>query len=282
MYKPIGWFKIHRKLFENQLYSNLEMRGAFVTLIGKANWQPDQTWFCKREMRLIPVAIGQFPCSQQALAKEFGWGVNRMRNFLKLLEKDGVINIKSERNFTMITICNYSKYQEAKGDVGTQTDMRTDTHIDTQTDMRTDHVIRSKENIRSKEVKNTTKHLSGAEIIKDLPIEFHTSEMIQSFDNWLNYKKTEKRQTYKSTVSFKQLPSKFNPKELIEAINYSIMQSYSGIYADKNAQKPNAVLFQKQTNYEKNIETLKKSLEKIQGDNLTPFERMMIECGGNK
>lgn len=154
MYKPIGWFKINRKLFENDLFADMAMRGAFITIIGKTNWQPNQTWFCKREMKSIPVAIGQLPCSQQKLAKEFGWGINKTRNYLELLEKNGIISIKAERSFTMITVCNYCKYQDISEISGTTTETITETIIDTQTETTTDHVIRKKEDKEIKEDKN--------------------------------------------------------------------------------------------------------------------------------
>jgi DnaD/phage-associated family protein len=42
----------------------------------------------------------------------FDWGKAKLRNFLEMLEKDGMIIKKSDRKKTTITICNYSVFHE--------------------------------------------------------------------------------------------------------------------------------------------------------------------------
>ena len=58
------------------------------------------------------VKRGSFVTSQKKLCKEFKWGNSKIRNFLKLLQKDGMIKVKTTSQATHITICNYDTYQD--------------------------------------------------------------------------------------------------------------------------------------------------------------------------
>ena len=63
---------------------------------------------------LIECKRGELAWSVLSLAQR--WNVNRqrVRTFLKSLEKDLMITSKSNQQTTIITICNYSKYQDYK------------------------------------------------------------------------------------------------------------------------------------------------------------------------
>jgi hypothetical protein len=60
---------------------------------------------------LIEVERGSFVTSELKLMDRWGWGKTKLRNFLELLQKDGMILKKSDRKKTTITIVNYSEYQ---------------------------------------------------------------------------------------------------------------------------------------------------------------------------
>jgi len=83
---------------------------AWVDLLGLAN-------DCDSELVVrgiqIPITRGQVGWSQFELARRWGWSRTKVKAFLKRLEKDGRITIKTDNETTIITITNYCEYQDA-------------------------------------------------------------------------------------------------------------------------------------------------------------------------
>ena len=107
-----GWISLHRKILDNpilsssRIYSRME---AFIFLLLRANHSD----------RNVPIGVvlynvkkGQMITSQMKLCKQFKWGNTKLRNYLKLLENDGMIEVKTETNLTRLTILNYESYQD--------------------------------------------------------------------------------------------------------------------------------------------------------------------------
>ena len=107
-----GWISLHRKILENpilnrsRVYSNFE---AWIWLLLKANHQ-DNKFMLGSD--LVKVEKGSMVTSQKKLCKQFRWGNSKLRNFLKVLQKDEMILLKSNTQATWITICNYDTYQD--------------------------------------------------------------------------------------------------------------------------------------------------------------------------
>ena len=107
-----GWISLHRKILENpilnrsRVYSNFE---AWIWLLLKANHK-DNKFMLGSE--LIKVKKGSMITSQKKLCRQFRWGNSKLRSFLKVLQKDKMILLKTNTQSTHITICNYDTYQE--------------------------------------------------------------------------------------------------------------------------------------------------------------------------
>ena len=106
-----GWISLHRKILDNPIltrgrqYSRFE---AFVYMLLKANHKDNKALIGNN---LIIIKKGSFITSQKKLMKEFNWGSSRLRNFLKLLESDGMIETNTNTISTHITINNYKELQ---------------------------------------------------------------------------------------------------------------------------------------------------------------------------
>ena len=109
-----GWISLHRKVFENPIikpskpYSRFE---AWCWLIIRAN-HIDSKFVLGNE--IIKAGAGEVITSQKKLALQFGWGNTKIRNFLKLLENDTMIEVKTTPKTTRISICNYLSYQDSQ------------------------------------------------------------------------------------------------------------------------------------------------------------------------
>ena len=107
-----GWISLHRKILENpilnrsRVYSNFE---AWIWLLLKANHK-DNKFMLGSE--LIKVKKGSMITSQKKLCRQFRWGSTKLRNFLKVLQKDKMLLLETNTQSTHITICNYDSYQD--------------------------------------------------------------------------------------------------------------------------------------------------------------------------
>ena len=107
-----GWISLHRKILENpilnrsRVYSNFE---AWIWLLLKANHK-DNKFMLGTE--LVKVKKGSMITSQKKLCRQFRWGSTKLRNFLKVLQKDIMLLLETNTQSTHITICNYDSYQD--------------------------------------------------------------------------------------------------------------------------------------------------------------------------
>jgi DNA-binding transcriptional regulator YhcF (GntR family) len=146
-----GFYLMHRgwmdsPVFANEPYSTAQ---AWEWLIHEASFESHKI---KYHYRIIEVLRGELPSSYRRLAEKFKWGINRVRKVLKLFESQGMISLKTDTGFIIITICNYEEYQV----VNKKTDTGVDTHLDTQVDTGVDTNIKKgkelKEGKRKKRV----------------------------------------------------------------------------------------------------------------------------------
>ncbi len=118
-----GWIKLYRSSFNNSLYFSEPFTRwqAWVDMLLLANH--DDGVITKRGVKIV-VERGQIGYSEVSLAKRWGWSRDKVRRFLKYLEK-GVegntaefkktiqqIRQQKTNTTTLITIVNYEKYQD--------------------------------------------------------------------------------------------------------------------------------------------------------------------------
>lgn len=109
-----GWIKLHRSLITWEWYDDINVKVTFLHLLLSANHAP-------KKWRGIDIGRGQLWTSIGNLAKEIGLSEKQIRNSLKKLERTNEISIKGASKGTMITVCKYDSYQDAKEDKGEQT-----------------------------------------------------------------------------------------------------------------------------------------------------------------
>ena len=144
-----GWISLHRKILDNPIltrgrqYSRFE---AFVYMLLKANHKDNKALIGNN---LIIIKKGSFITSQKKLMKEFNWGTSRLRNFLKLLQNDDMIEINTNAISTYITINNYKALQ------GLQTANKSEANrkqIDSESQTKTNNNVNNDNNVNKKEI----------------------------------------------------------------------------------------------------------------------------------
>jgi len=106
-----GWIKLHRKIQEHWIWQDkpFDKRSAWVDILLMANHEENKFVLGNE---LVEVERGSFITSELKLMERWGWSKSKVRNFLSLLQNDGMINKKTDRKKTTITIVNYSDYQD--------------------------------------------------------------------------------------------------------------------------------------------------------------------------
>lgn len=133
-----SWIKLDRKILKWGWYSDINIKVTFLHLLLIASYEGGE--FLGEEIKRGQAVIGINETS-----KEIGITPRQFRTALSKLEKNGEITKKATSKFTIITIENYSKYQ----DVLTESDKRMTS--ERQAD---DNIQESKESKKVKKVKN--------------------------------------------------------------------------------------------------------------------------------
>lgn len=105
-----GWYLMHRGWMDDELFAGepFSKAQAWVWLIEKAAWEATSTWVGGDKVKLNR---GQLAISQRHLAETWGWGRQQVRTFVEKLKVDEKITVAVTHGATIVTICNYDKYQ---------------------------------------------------------------------------------------------------------------------------------------------------------------------------
>src|SRR5699024_7281455 len=122
-----GWVKLHRKIQDHWIYKEKRVFSkyeAWIDLLFMANHKNNKALI---DGELINVEKGQFITSVRKLCDKWSWSNTKVNNFLKMLEKDGMITKKSDTKKTVITLVNYTFYHESDNEKTSQKHHESDT-----------------------------------------------------------------------------------------------------------------------------------------------------------
>lgn len=119
----LGHVKLHRSICEDDLWclEPFSKAQAWIDLLMNANWKPGV--FAVRG-NMVNIERGQIGWSEIRMASRWMWSREKVRRFLSYLEKSGKITQQKTHATTIITICNYDRYQSQE-----TTDETTERHM---------------------------------------------------------------------------------------------------------------------------------------------------------
>jgi hypothetical protein len=105
-----GYIALSRGFFDHQIFADepFTEREAFQWMIFEAAWKARRV---RRGNFVFNLNRGEFAHSERFMATAWQWSRSKVSRFLIKLVKDGMIEKKSNREATHITVCNYDKYQ---------------------------------------------------------------------------------------------------------------------------------------------------------------------------
>lgn len=137
-----GWVKTYRDLLENKvIFGNPILLKTFMWCLLKATHEEYDQLVGRRIVHLLP---GQFVTGRNKASEELDLKPSTAWDYLKILESNKTIKIKSNSKFSIVTLVNWSLYQSK--------DVNTDSDFDSRTDSDTTE-------IQHKQEHNNTKNL---------------------------------------------------------------------------------------------------------------------------
>lgn len=106
-----GWIKLHRSIQDNDLWlaEPFTYGQAWTDLLLNASHKQCSFWVRRVEVKL---ERGQIGWSEITLAERWKWSRGKVRRYLGMLEIRGMIVQQKTQLTSVITICNYSNYQD--------------------------------------------------------------------------------------------------------------------------------------------------------------------------
>lgn len=113
-----GFVCLHRDALDHPLLQDAGRLGAFFWLVARAAWKPVPFDISGK---IITLERGQLCTSRSLLAKAWGWSPSAVERFLTRLKTEQMIEQATGQGKSVITICNYEKYQSVNSDTGQAT-----------------------------------------------------------------------------------------------------------------------------------------------------------------
>lgn len=230
-----GWISVHRKITENWIWEEkpFSKGQAWIDLLLMVNHQDNKTLI---DGSLVTVNRGSRITSLRKLSEKWGWSRTKTKKFLELLEKDEMITFKSDSKKTVYTIVNYNDYQDTSNN-------KNDTEVPVK-DHRSDSEVTLKDTNNNdnneNNVNNDNKKQSVLSFINDFSKD--DSELLDALLGFKEMREKKKapltpRAIKKNITELKKISS--SRDEMINIIDQSTMNGWSGFYPIKNKQVNN-------------------------------------------
>lgn len=178
-----GWIRLYRSIRKHWLWEDAEKLKWWIDILLQANHQ-DRKILIGNE--LTNIERGSFHTSIMKLSER--WLVDRktVKKFLVLLEKDGMITLKTSKKGTTLKVSNYEGYQaNSEGQFPNKVDNSMDNGVDNSMDNSVP--IKSQQSGHKQELKNYKNDKEGKEREEESslpPLSYPTPIHKLAFDNF--------------------------------------------------------------------------------------------------
>ena len=232
-----GWIKLHRSLMEHWLHDDKPFCrfGAWVDLLLMANHDARKIIVCGSP---LTIEQGQLFTSTVSLGAKWGWSRSKVERFLTSLENDLMIERKRTPSGVLVTLVNYSIYQDSKqvGEHQTNTKRTCNEHQTNIERTSDEHQTNTNKNDKNEEnVKN--------ERMKQKPIRperfFPDNDLLEkTFADFRDMRKKIKApMTDRAVDLMVGKIKKLDPGTAVKMLEQSIMNGWKDIYELKDDKK---------------------------------------------
>ncbi len=110
-----GWIRLYRQILESNFWLEDEpydSRSAFIYVLVSANWKPKT--FHARNGQVVNVERGQLFTSTRILMNKFHRSSEWVRGWYQKMIDHGMLTVQAYTMGTLLTVVNYSKYQDVE------------------------------------------------------------------------------------------------------------------------------------------------------------------------
>ncbi len=152
-----GWLKLFREIENWEWYKDNNVKSVFFHLLIKACIKDVKYKGMVIKRGSLLTVIESKNNDKASLSNELGLTAKEVRTALKKLQKTGEIMIETTNKFTVITVVNFSKYQDSDYDKGQTKGEQRENKGQTKDEQRASIEEENKEEIEVKEVKENKK-----------------------------------------------------------------------------------------------------------------------------
>ena len=235
-----GWIVLDRSIQEGWLWDNkpFSKGQAWIDMLLSANYK-DNKYLIGNEV--VEIKRGSFVTSEKKLMERWGWGNTKLRNFLNILKTNGMIKQSATKKQSVITIVNYSDYQDLQSDDKSQTNRKqSDDKVLTNTNNNSNNILYDKlynNKERKKIIKERKKTTTYDEIL---------SAVEEDSLRDLYYEYIKMRNLIKSPMTDRALTMLINKVNNLEPTNIeqkkklletAILNNWKSVYTPKDNDK---------------------------------------------
>ncbi|MEU8310873.1 DnaD domain protein [Actinomadura sp. NPDC048955] len=107
-----GWISLHRSIQKHWLFEEKRKFSRFeawIDILMMVNYTDNKI---VHDGDLITVKRGQRITSLRQLGERWSWSITKVDKYLKILESDGMLDVKKDTKKTVLTVVNYDDYQD--------------------------------------------------------------------------------------------------------------------------------------------------------------------------
>jgi hypothetical protein len=230
-----GWIRLHRGWRDNTIFKgDFSSSDAWVWMIENACWQDTRV---RIKGETIKLHRGELSFSVRFMAEKWGWSKSRVDRFMAVLRQESMIETRSKigtasdhkagQGQSIISICNYAKYQDIKNNTRDNSGTKNGTTAGQQRDKEEQY---NKERIDILDKSNISKRARKP----DFFVKPDWADQDVWDDFMVNRKKAKNTATaYKGFLSdiAKHSCDEWPPWRLLE---YAVQKGWMAIYPPKN------------------------------------------------
>lgn len=205
------WVKVHRSMLDTAIWSDEWLVKLWIWCLLKANYAP-------RAWNGETVDRGQFITGRNTAADELGVSPSKWYRGIVMLADMGNVKVEANSKWTRITVCNYSRYQDADKQERTANEQQMNSEwTPNEHQMNNERTLEKK--VRSKErKKDICVTASSHDDVPFLPEHTTTSETYSDdFERfWKAYPSYRRRDKGNAWKAWKRAIKAITPAELIE------------------------------------------------------------------
>ena len=233
----LGWVRIDRSLVEHWLHNDKPFCrfGAWVDLILMANHEMKKF---PGKAGIVTVERGQLLTSLRSLSTRWGWSKDKVTYFLNILESDEMITRSIDANGTLVTIVNYSVYQDVPDTNRTQNGRKSDskrTEVGRSSDAYRTHIGRNKNDNNEEQLNNETMQQKPIRPERFFPDNDLLEKTFADFRDMR--KKIKAPMTDRAVDLMVGKIKKLDPGTAVKMLEQSIMNGWKDIYELKDDKK---------------------------------------------